>query len=141
MATEENKKHIENILKGASVRPTPVRMLILGEFYKSLKPLSAQEVEDSLGTVDRSSITRALALFAESHILHQISDGSGMMRYELCRDISHAAHRDQHAHFHCRKCGETICLNDVGIDTPNIGTEYLIESLTFVITGICPKCR
>lgn len=138
---EDNELSVDKILDKAGIRTSPVRVLTLRELLKAEHPLSAQEIEIALQTVDRSSITRTLATFADEHIIHQISDGSGSMKYEVCHDLRHEVHDDEHAHFHCRKCGRTICLNGVSATIPDLPDGYRAESVTYVVSGLCPKCN
>lgn len=148
MAIEEKLdpscKHndIIEMLARAGVRPSPVRTLIIKELLEADRPLSAMELEERLDTVDRSSITRSLTIFAEERLVHIISDGSGSMKYELCKSCTHdSGHSDEHVHFHCRVCGQTVCLQNAPIQVPTLPQGYEPEFTTFVITGLCPKCR
>ena len=142
MAIEkEFDKSVNEILEKSGIRPSPVRILMLRELLKADCPLSAQDIEMALQTVDRSSITRTLATFSEEHVIHQISDGSGSMKYELCKDHCEETHNDEHAHFHCRKCGKTICLNEIPVQVPKIRTGFVAENITFVIQGLCSNCN
>ncbi len=133
---------LENRMKSHGVRPTAVRNLILSVLDNTTHPISALGIETCLDTVDRSSITRALALFTEKGLVHIIEDGSGSAKYEICRAAhshaddhenshthhSHLNHDDLHAHFHCTVCGKTICLPSAP------------PSATYLITGTCPAC-
>lgn len=129
------------MLEKAGIRPSPARILTIRVLLDASRPLSALEIERQLDTVDRSSISRTLSTLAEEHLIHQISDGSGSMRYELCADSSSDIHNDQHAHFHCRQCGQTICLKQISIPNINIPDGYLIETASLVITGLCDNCN
>lgn len=142
---EDSKKHneIELLLSEHGIRPTASRLLIVRALAEATNPLSAQEIESMLETVDRSSITRTLATLLESHMLHRISDGSGSERYELCRDHyknEEHSHRDEHAHFHCRKCGATICLPDIKLTAPTLPEGCIAENSCYVISGLCSNC-
>lgn len=137
----ENSDKIESLLAGAGIRISPVRVLILKALMASERPLSSQDIETKLETVDRSSISRALSVFSDSHLVHVISDGSGSMKYEICRDSdSDYGHADEHAHFHCRNCGETVCLPATSVPIPVLPEGFHAESTTYVIAGLCPKC-
>lgn len=139
---ETGNYKIEKILSEAGIRPTPARKLILKMLMEADHPLSAQEIDDSLETLDRSSITRTLPILNESHLIHQISDGSGAMKYELCKGIwTDQGHDDQHIHFHCNKCGRTLCLQHLEIVIPPLPEGFYIENVTYVIHGICPQCN
>lgn len=137
----EKPQKAEEVLKEWGIRPTPVRTLVLKALLRAKRPVSALEIEMALQTVDRSSITRTLSAFAESHLIHSISDGSGAMRYELCNEPTTEKHTDEHAHFHCRKCGKTYCLPELRLEIPAIPKGYEGESISFIITGVCPTCK
>lgn len=131
---------VELMLKKAGIRSSAVRTLVMRSLLEAGRPMSTLEIEDKLQTVDRSSITRALGIFASHHIIHQISDGSGAMRYEICNDLSSVAHNDEHAHFHCKRCGLTYCLSDMPISLPELPLGFSAEYISYVIHGTCPDC-
>lgn len=131
---------ITDILESANIRPTPARILVLRAIMESDRPLSSLEIEKVLDTVDRSSITRTLSLFVEVGIVKDFADGSGSRRYEL-HIIDNNNYPIPHAHFHCRKCGETTCLKDILITNFDLPDNFVVESSTFVISGLCPKCK
>ena len=129
------------MLEEAGIRPSPARALTLKALAMAARPLSAQEIEERLETVDRSSISRTLAVFTDSHLVHAISDGSGSMKYEICNDShTEGRHNDEHAHFHCRRCGKTLCLSGISAPVPELPEGYQAENATFVISGLCPDC-
>ena len=141
MGIEKKVLNVETILKNSNVRPSPARILVLKILLESSRPLSALEIENQLETLDRSSITRTLPVLLEAHLIHQLSDGSGSMKYEACKDVKFSdKHNDEHAHFHCVKCGETTCLNDMEIKIPQRPEGYVVENISFIISGHCPKC-
>ncbi len=144
MATEKSEKELTEKLSRSGIRLSPVRLLVLKLLMSSDKPMSSLEIETRLETVDRSSITRTLSVFTEAHIVHVISDGSGSMKYEVCADTeAHSGqfHSDEHAHFHCRNCGETVCLPSAPMPEPDLPEGFLAENATYVITGLCPACN
>ena len=145
---------LENRMKAHGVRPTAVRNLILSVLDNTTHPISSLDIETCLDTVDRSSITRALALFTEKGLVHIIDDGSGSAKYEMCRAAhshsndhedthshdSHLNHDDLHAHFHCTVCGKTICLPSAPIPAIDLPAGFTPTSATYIITGTCPAC-
>lgn len=133
---------IDHILALNEVRPSPVRTLVLKVMNASERPLSGQDIETALDSVDRSSITRTLSLFTERGIVHTVDDGSGSVKYELCRSCDrHDHHDDTHPHFHCIKCGETFCFNDQEIPKINLPEGFSYTSANYVIKGLCPRCQ
>ena len=135
MAIEE----IDSRLTNFGVKPTAVRLLTLKELEKAGHPISSLELESRLDTVDRSSITRTLSLFLKHGLIHPISDGSGSVKYEPCHGDTTHHHTDEHAHFHCEKCGMTVCLEHE-IPEVTLPPGFHAHSASFVITGTCSRC-
>ena len=71
-----NDKYIE-ILSKHGIRPTSVRILVLKAISNYHDTFSLSDLEADLESVDKSSIFRALILFAEHHVVHVMEDGSG----------------------------------------------------------------
>ncbi|MDE7116414.1 MAG: transcriptional repressor [Muribaculaceae bacterium] len=139
---------LDNRMQSHGVRPTAVRNLILSVLDNATHPISALDIETSLDTVDRSSITRALSLFVEKGLIHIIDDGSGSAKYEVCR-ATHAhtgnetglhSHEDLHVHFRCTSCGKTYCLPSP-IPAITLPSGFIPATATYIITGTCPDCR
>ena len=120
-----NRSEIESRLQKAGIRPTAVRILIMDALGKLDRPISSLELEMRLDTVDRSSISRTLALLLDKGLVHTIDDGSGSAKF---------------AHFHCVRCGKTVCLPDQGLYIPQLPAGYVATTANFVITGLCPEC-
>ncbi len=129
----------EQKLEHAGVRPTAMRLLIYKVLGKSGYPLSSLDLETELETVDRSTISRTLAIFLEHDLIHAIDDGSGSVKYEVCRSHHHHSVDDLHVHFHCTVCGKTFCLPD---PVPHIKLPdgFITENINYVITGKCKNC-
>ena len=79
------EKYIIDHLQEHGVKPTSVRILVWKECSKSHKAFTLQDMEERLPQMDRSSIFRALRLFTENHLLHEIDDGTGFQKYCVCR--------------------------------------------------------
>ena len=63
-------KQCEDMLVGKGVRPSPASLF---------------ELEAELETLDKSTISRSLALLLEHHAIHSFEDGSGSIKYEICQ--------------------------------------------------------
>ena len=131
----------EQRLLQRGIRPSPVRLLVMRTLCQTTSPLSVLEIETELQTVDRSSVTRAIAVFQEAGITHAISDGSGSVKYELCPSHDQHTPSDEHVHFHCELCGRTICLTDTSIPEINLPDGFKAREANFVIVGTCDKCQ
>lgn len=120
------------------VKPTSVRLLVWKRIRSESEAFSLKDVSDWLPTIDRSSIFRALRLFAEHHILHETDDGTGQMKYCLCR--CQDGHHHGHVHFTCTQCGRTYCLEDLPIPEVPLPDGFSIHEMEYVIKGVCATC-
>ncbi|MDE6409155.1 MAG: transcriptional repressor [Muribaculaceae bacterium] len=127
-------------MKEHGIRPTAVRLMIGRVLDSADHPMSSLEIEMALDTVDRSTITRTLAIFGEKSLIHIIEDGSGASKYEICTSDHEETSSDMHLHFHCRKCGQTNCL-PIPIPDVNLPGGFKAETANFTITGLCDKCN
>ncbi len=139
---------ITNLLTICGVRPSPIRQLVLKTLIDTGHPMSSLEIEKTLQTVDRSSITRTLVLLVDKEIVHSFEDGSGSMKYEVrARNLTNPQSNlndglsDLHPHFHCIKCGSTICLPNINMPLIPLPEGYIGHSSTMIVKGLCKKCR
>lgn len=129
----------EEHLQKHGIRPTSVRILVWRAISKKTQTFSLSDVECMLPEMDRSSIFRALRLFSENQLLHEIDDGSGSCKYCLCRCQEHSHHLN-HIHFSCIKCGKTYCLEHTIIPQVELPEGFEMREAEYVIKGICPNC-
>jgi len=138
----EIEERISNLLKQASLRTTKVRRLLLEEFLKAgTTARSSYELERKFEDLDRITLYRTLKTFEEVGIIHQAVDVSGRSKYAICtEDCSTHQHEDHHAHFYCKKCEKTVCLDDIKIPTPQLPKDFLLEDSQLVLSGVCRNC-
>lgn len=127
-------------MKEHGIRPTAVRIMIGRLLESADHPMSSLDIEMALDTVDRSTITRTLAIFSDNGLIHVIEDGSGAAKFEICSSDHEEESSDMHLHFHCHKCGRTSCL-PIPIPDVEMPSGFLAESANFTITGICSRCN
>ncbi|MDR1456145.1 MAG: transcriptional repressor [Tannerella sp.] len=133
--------HYEQQLIKRNIRPTAMRLLILKAISGKNDALTLAGLETALETVDRSTIFRTLTLFQQSRLLHTVDDGSGSLKYALCDDACECRPEQQHVHFYCIRCGQTFCLRDVAIPLISAPKNFSIESINYVMKGVCASCR
>ena len=126
-------------LQEHGVKPTSVRILVWKECSRSHKAFTLQDMEERMPQMDRSSIFRALRLFTEHHLLHEIDDGTGFQKYCVCRCVDD--HHLNHIHFTCRKCGRTYCLEEYAIPVVALPDGYEMEEAEYVVKGVYPSCK
>lgn len=130
---------MEHELIEHGIRPTAVRILVLRSIMEMDGAFCLSDIEADIPSLDRSSIFRALRLFTENHLLHEIDDGSGSCKYCLCRCENHDHHL-QHVHFTCTKCGKTFCLTEQIIPAITLPDGFIAEEAEYVVKGVCPEC-
>lgn len=130
---------MEHELIEHGIRPTAVRILVLRSIMDMDGAFCLSDIEADIPSLDRSSIFRALRLFTENHLLHEIDDGSGSCKYCLCRCKNHDHHL-QHVHFTCTKCGKTFCLTEQIIPAITLPEGFIAEEAEYVVKGVCPEC-
>ena len=63
---------ILDLMERHGVKPTANRIIIVRTLSESNGPMSLTELEYKILTIDKSSISRALALFRKQHLVHTI---------------------------------------------------------------------
>ena len=106
---------VEAWLERKKVKPTANRILVLKALKNAGKPMSIADLEDTLLTVDKSSIFRVLTLFLEHDIVHAFEDGRGVLNYELCTNEGACNLSDAHIHFYCESCRQSFCMENLPI--------------------------
>jgi Fur family ferric uptake transcriptional regulator len=129
------------LLEKHGIKPTANRILIARTMDTAGRPLSLSEIETKLLTVDKSVISRTLSLFREQHMVHVIEDGGDGVRYELCRSHDQDHDDDMHVHFYCEQCQRTYCLDGIKIPPVQLSGGFVMNSVNYMIKGICPNCR
>jgi Fur family ferric uptake transcriptional regulator len=138
MMEEEVLKKLEQL----DLRKTAIRKEVLQLFFKYKgRALGSREIEEALGHADRITLYRTLRTFEQSGVIHQAVDGTGAAKYALCLDdCTTHEHHDEHAHFHCTRCGRTICLEgklDLKVKAPR---GYRVHHAHLVLEGECADC-
>lgn len=136
-----SENRFEEILRQHEIRPTAVRILLLETMVRFENTFSLADLETEADTLDKSSIFRTLALFAQHHLLHVIEDGSGATKYCLCHNDHACRIEEMHVHFHCEICGKTFCLDNVHVPVIRYPEGYEVREINYLIKGRCPACR
>ena len=133
---------VEEILKEAGLRRTPVRIQVLEKFVEHDHAMSHSDIEAGLDGVDRVTLYRTLKSFDSKGIIHKVIDGTGSDRFALCEHhCNEGHHHDDHVHFNCKTCGNTFCLDEVSVPSINLPKQYLAEDTHILISGVCNGCN
>lgn len=130
----------EQKLLDRNIKPTSVRLLLFKTMTEFNKTFSLTDLETELETVNKSTIFRTLTLFHENLLIHSIDDGSGSMKYSICAVSCMCTIGELHVHFNCNRCHNTYCLESISIPPIQLPEKFLLESVNFVMKGICEKC-
>ncbi len=135
-------KNSEEQLLKYNIRPTAMRLLIHQYISSQKYAVSLAVVEEHFEKSDRTTLYRTLKTFEEKGLVHQIDDGTGIPKYALCQhDHQSEKHSDLHLHFHCSKCGETVCLTEHQIPQINLPNGFIPEDINMLVKGTCDKCN
>jgi|SRR5690606_20278157 len=133
-------EELEKKLLNRHIRPTAVRLLIFKAMTAFKRAFSLSDLERDLETVNKSTIFRTLALFHEHLLIHGIDDGSGSMKYSICSDACMCTVGELHVHFNCNRCANTFCLESISIPAIQLPANFLLDSVNFVMKGLCDRC-
>lgn len=136
-----NTQEVIDILEGKGVKPTANRIIVLKTLHDAHYPMSLKTLEEKLLSMDKSSIFRVLSIFLEHDVVHSFEDGRGLMNYELCVHRGPCHHDENHIHFYCESCQRSYCIKDIHIPEVELPDGFLVNSVSFVVKGLCPKCR
>ena len=132
--------NLEELFAQHGVKVTANRLLIAQALEEAGRPLSMTELEERLETIDKSNVFRALTAFRDAHLVHALEDTGDGVRYELCLSHHEDEDDDVHVHFYCIKCHRTFCLHEVPVPPVTVPEEYVPESVSYLVKGICPAC-
>ena len=132
---------MEHLLEEHGVKATPNRLLVARALASAGRPLSLMELEAQLETIDKSAIFRTLGAFKDAHLVHVLEDSGDGVRYELCHSHHEDHDDDIHVHFYCTKCHRTFCLEDTPVPPVHVPEGYEVESVSYLLKGVCPECR
>jgi Fur family transcriptional regulator, ferric uptake regulator len=137
------EKKIDELLKKNQLSITAGRKQILGYFLQQEGALSHSDIEKKAGgKFDRVTVYRTLQAFLEKGLIHNIPTADNSIRYALCKDdCSGGQHRDDHVHFICNSCGNTICLEDVTIPSIKLPGGFATQQVEMLVSGVCRNCN
>jgi Fur family transcriptional regulator, ferric uptake regulator len=131
---------VQEILVSRNVKPTAMRELVLKVLMNREAAINLYELENEFDKADRVTLYRTLKTFEEKKLIHAIDDGTGAIKYALCKAGCECGPLDLHVHFYCTKCNKTFCLEDVSVPTINLPDNFNVESTNMVVKGLCSGC-
>ncbi|HTI12017.1 MAG TPA: transcriptional repressor [Puia sp.] len=137
------EKRIDELLKRNQLSVTSGRRKILELFLLQEGALSHSDIEKKAGEkFDRVTVYRTLQAFLEKGLIHNIPTADNSIRYALCKDDCTAGHhRDDHVHFICSSCGNTVCLEEVNVPVLKLPKGFVAEQVEVLVNGVCKSCN
>ena len=132
---------IVQLLENKGIRPTAMRLMTYKRLAELNVAISLGDLEKDFKVSERSTLFRTMKAFEEKGIVHQIEDGTGVIKYALCEENCECeVGNDLHLHFHCNNCNDTVCLTEHKIPHISLPDGYITEDINLVVKGICEKC-
>ena len=127
------------MIRDAGARVTRPRIEILAVLLAGERALSHREVELRLSPrhgIDRVTVYRVLDWLNREGLAHKIAGDDRVWRF----NAAERAH-PSHAHFHCGRCGNVVCLDELK-EKPRIRIPRGFAPHEFVLTvkGLCATC-
>jgi Fur family ferric uptake transcriptional regulator len=134
------------LLRGAGLRRTPVRLGVLEVLARAGGPLGVPQIIERLpDRTDAVTVYRTLNTFTRKRLVHRVHGEDRTWRYALSGSpLKSPAH--QHPHFVCDECGTVECLAEATIPRTfvpslRVGARYAVRYPEVVLHGLCPKCH
>lgn len=133
-------KDTDDKLTSRNIKPTAMRELVLDILTEQKMAISLSDLEQKFHKSDRVTLYRTLKTFEENKLIHSIDDGTGAVKYALCKESCQCHPEDLHVHFFCLKCQHTFCLSDIPIPSINLPVNFSMENINMVVKGVCSNC-
>ncbi|MBD0777297.1 transcriptional repressor [Maribacter sp. ANRC-HE7] len=132
---------IVQLLESKGIRPTAIRLIAYKRLAELDVAISLGNLEKDFMVSERSTLFRTMKTFVDKGVVHQIEDGTGVIKYALCEENCECeVGNDLHLHFHCNNCNETVCLTEHKIPHIHLPEGYKTEDINMVVKGVCDKC-
>jgi len=129
------------LLQQHEVKKTLSRVALIRTLIDSKIPLSENEIRERMrDQYDRITFYRNVQTLSDSGIIHRIVIDNTLVKYALnCCEQGHK-HRVDHVHFYCKGCKNTICLDQVPVQSYPLPDGFTLSECDVVIKGYCKNC-
>jgi Fur family transcriptional regulator, ferric uptake regulator len=141
--TAARKAAADGLIRESGSRLTGPRSAVLTLLLAADHALTHQEITDLLAedhAVDRVTVYRVLEWLVEQGLAHRIAGDDRVWRFSVRHGSGAEAHR--HAHFACKRCGQTFCLESIPAEVKvKLPAGYQSEAVELTIRGLCGQCK
>lgn len=136
---EPEDDELRAAIRGAGLRATRGRMVVLGRVLAADGPVSHAELAEQLGGFDRATVYRNLMDLADSGLVRRF-DVDHVWRFEA---LSLEPGDARHPHFVCSDCGQVECLPVMGFDVADarVPAAVAARQIDVQMRGVCDACR
>ena len=134
-------KNTDDKLTNRDIKPTAMRELVLDILTEQTAAISLSDLEQNFHKSDKVTLYRTLKTFEEKKLIHSIDDGTGAVKYALCKETCQCHPEELHVHFYCLKCQHTFCLSDIPIPSINLPVNFSVKNINMVVKGVCSNCN
>lgn len=140
LSSPANAERARELIGRRGGRATRTRIAVIEALWAGAHPLTHEEIGGALAAAgiahDRVTVYRALDWLVAQGIARRIAGGERAGRFEICVDDDH-----HHAHFHCGRCGQVVCLNEISVTRPPpLPAGFAVERTELVLHGACADC-
>ena len=141
MTPEQIDQTVSELLQQVSGRSTPARKNVLSILLSAPNALNHHNIEEAVQqqdlSIDRVTLYRTLDWLVEQGIAHRIASVNRSWYFSA---LAHPE-LEPHAHFHCKKCQQIYCLEDVhAAPLNNLPKDYQLEEADLCLQGQCVSC-
>jgi Fur family transcriptional regulator, ferric uptake regulator len=131
----------EEAIRRSGARVTRARVLVLATLLHAARALTHHEIEQRVNRahgIDRVTIYRVLEWLTSGHLAHRIAGDDRVWRF----NAAEGGRALRHPHFKCNRCGNVICLEDLGVDRPNVRLPagFRSQEVDLTVRGLCAPC-
>lgn len=121
-------------------RATRTRIAVIEALWGGAHPFTHDEIGATLTAKgvahDRVTLYRTLDWLVGQGIAQRIAGGERAWRFEIRHDDDH-----HHAHFHCGRCGQITCLDEIpSAKPPPLPAGFALNRTELVLHGACAAC-
>lgn len=142
MTPEEINRTVSQLLDQAPGRSTRARESVLNILLSAPTALNHHNIEEVAKqrdlSIDRVTLYRTLDWLVEQGVAHRIASVNRSWYFSAVAQPD----MEPHAHFHCKKCQQIYCLEDVqAAPMHNLPKEYQLEEADLCLQGQCVTCN
>jgi Fur family ferric uptake transcriptional regulator len=141
LSFSEYQTTARTLLRGVSLRLTPVRVAVLSHLLKYGRPVSHADLwrRKKIRTFNRVTVYRTLLTLQSKSVVHAVQGIDGVWRY-CAHALSQERCPGNHAHFVCNKCRRMVCLLGQTMPYVEVPEGTVVEAKQLVVYGICAEC-